>query len=152
MKSLLPFFLLTVLFADTKLGKPLELSNSMPVAEALGNGETLTGKTVQVRGKVTEVCQMAGCWMAIADASAPQKMIRIKVEDGVIIFPKDAIGKTAIAEGTLTRQVLTKEEALKELQNANAQPKMRAPDSTCILRTLKCLDPQTVCPEEHIGG
>ena len=117
MKTLLPFFLVTILFADTKLGKPLELSSSMPVAEALSNGDTLTGKTVQVRGKVTEVCQMAGCWMAIADASAPQKMIRIKVEDGVIIFPKDAVGKTAIAEGTLTRQVLTKEEALKEAEH-----------------------------------
>jgi hypothetical protein len=30
--------------------------------------------------------------------------IRIKVEDGVIVFPKSSAGKTAIAEGKFSKQ------------------------------------------------
>ena len=71
--------------------------------------EKFVGKTVQVKGKVTEVCQMMGCWMSLNDG---EKSIRIKVNDGDIVVPKDSIGKTAIAEGLLTRIDLTKDQAV----------------------------------------
>jgi len=45
------------------------------------------GKTVQVKGKITEVCQMMGCWIYVADAQGNK--IRVKVNDGEIVFPKD---------------------------------------------------------------
>lgn len=32
-------------------------------------------------------------------ASAEDATIRVKVDDGVIVFPKDAVGKQAVAEG-----------------------------------------------------
>jgi len=63
-----------------------------------------------VKGKVTEVCQMMGCWMNLTDGSG--KMIRIKVEDGDITFPKDSVGKMAVAEGKLTRSELSKEQVI----------------------------------------
>src|SRR5262245_55657032 len=87
--------------ADTKLGQPLTLKSSTPIKDVLSSPDQYAGKTVQVKGKITEVCEMMGCWTNLADDSG--KMIKIKVNDGEIVFPKDAVGKTAIAEGTLKK-------------------------------------------------
>src|SRR3954471_4251157 len=88
--------------AEQKLGKPLELKQPTPIATLLANPEPYLGKTVQVKGKITEVCQMMGCWMALSDVESG-KIMRVKVDDGDIVFPKDGAGKTAIAEGKFTR-------------------------------------------------
>ncbi len=110
--SLLALGLLSLLSAaDLKLGKPLTLTQASSVADLLAKPDALVGKTVQVKGKVTEVCQMMGCWMALADPESG-KSVRIKVNDGVIVIPKEAVGKTAVAEGSLSRLQLTKEQAL----------------------------------------
>jgi hypothetical protein len=95
--------------AEIKLGKPLTLKEPMPVADVLAKPADYVGKTVQVKGKISEVCQMMGCWMDLTN-DAGQK-IRIKVEDGEIEFPKDSSGKTAIAEGRLDKIELTREQA-----------------------------------------
>ena len=102
--------------AEVKLGKPLELKEPVSIAELTAKPDTYLDKIVQVKGKVTEVCQMMGCWMALADP-ATNKSIRIKVEDGEIVFPKDAPGKTAIAEGKLVKLSLTKEQAIAQAQH-----------------------------------
>ena len=52
---------------------------------------------------------MAGCWMALADDG---KLLRIKVNDGDIVFPKEAVGKMAVAEGKLEKSVLTREQTI----------------------------------------
>ena len=57
--------LATSALAEQKLGKPLTLTKSMAVGDVLANPAPLAGKTVQVKGKVSEVCQMAGCWMSL---------------------------------------------------------------------------------------
>jgi hypothetical protein len=96
---------------ELKLGKPLTLKEATPIAELSAKPEPLLGKMVQAKGKVTEVCQMMGCWMALVDP-ASQAMIRVKVKDGDIVFPKESVGKMAVAEGTLVRLQLTKEQAI----------------------------------------
>lgn len=101
---------LLCLAGEVKLGKPLELKSPMTVAEVNAKAAELTGKPVQVKGKVTEVCQMMGCWMQLVDGEG--NAIRIKVNDGDIVFPKDAPGKTAIAEGKLAKLELTREQAV----------------------------------------
>jgi hypothetical protein len=107
----------SLMFAgQLKLGKPLELSAPISVSEVTAKPDLYVDKTVQVKGKVTEVCQMMGCWMAIADP-ATNKSIRIKVNDGEIEFPKDAAGKTAIAEGKLVKISLTKEQAIAQAKH-----------------------------------
>ncbi len=98
------------------LGKPLTLKQPMNVGTVVSTPEPLVGKTVQVKGKVTEVCEMAGCWMALVDPETSQ-MIRVKVNDGEIVFPKEAIGKLAIAEGTLKKMVLTKEQTIARMKH-----------------------------------
>ena len=53
---------------------------------------------------------MMGCWMALAEPGK-QASLRVKVADGEIVFPKESVGKMAIAEGKLTKSELTKEQA-----------------------------------------
>src|SRR5690348_4166351 len=87
----------TVLFAaEVKLGKPLSQKEPMPLAALMSKPDQYVGQTVQVKGKITAVCQMMGCWMELTNDSGAK--VRIKVEDGDIVFPKDSAGKMAIAE------------------------------------------------------
>jgi len=65
---------------------------------------------VQVRGRASEVCLAMGCWMTVVDPVG-ERTIRVKVNDGEIVFPKSAVGKLAIVEGKLTRLELTREQA-----------------------------------------
>jgi hypothetical protein len=97
--------------AELPLGKPLTLDKPLPIGQLAASPERYVGKTVQVRGKVTEVCQMMGCWMQIVDP-ASGKSVRIKVNDGEIQFPKDAAGRIATAEGKWMKLQLSKEQAL----------------------------------------
>ena len=101
--------------ATQNLGKPLTLKKPAAIAKVMAKPDKFVGKTVQVKGKVTEVCQMMGCWMDLADGG---KSIHIKVDDGVIVFPKDSVGKQALAEGKLIKVVLTKEQAIAQAKHA----------------------------------
>lgn len=114
---LLPYLLAsaTLLAADLNLGKPLAIKAPVPISTLLENPANYVGKPVQVKGKITEVCQMMGCWMQIA--SDDGKSIRIKVNDGDIEFPKDSAGKTAVAEGKFTKTVLTREQAVAQAKH-----------------------------------
>lgn len=102
--------------ADLKLGKGLTLKETTGIETIYAKPDAYVGKQVQVKGKITEVCQMMGCWMNLVD-SASGKAIRIKVNDGEIEFPKDGSGKMAIAEGMLTRLELSKEQAAAEAKH-----------------------------------
>lgn len=116
-RLILAVVLASALFAaNQKLGKPLTLKESSTVAQITANPESFVGKTVQVKGKVTDVCQKMGCWMALADPQTNQTL-RIKVKDGEIVFPKDSVGKTAIAEGKLAKISLTKEQAIEQAKH-----------------------------------
>src|ERR1017187_1293374 len=96
--------------AEMKLGKPLTVKEPMPIASLLAHADDYVGKTVQVKGKITEVCQMMGCWIYVADAQGNK--IRVKVNDGEIVFPKDGAGRTVTAEGVFTKEDLTREQAI----------------------------------------
>ena len=96
--------------AEMKLGKPLTVKEPVPIASLLAHADDYVGKTVQVKGKITEVCQMMGCWMDLSNENG--QSIHIKVNDGEIEFPKDSAGKTALAEGQFTKEVLTRDQAV----------------------------------------
>jgi hypothetical protein len=95
--------------AEIKLGKPLTVKEPMPLATLLAKPADYVGKTVQVKGKITEVCQMMGCWLDLTNDEGQK--LRIKVNDGEIEFPKDAAGKMAVAEGQFNKLELTREQA-----------------------------------------
>lgn len=95
----------------TALGEALTLETITPVSDIVSRPEEFLGKRVLVKGVVTGVCQEQGCWMDIIGTSGADT-IQIKVDDGVIVFPKDAVGKQVIAEGNVEKLEMTKEEAL----------------------------------------
>ena len=100
--------------AEIKLGKPLTVKEPIPLATLLAKPADYVGKTVQVKGKITEVCQMMGCWLDLTNDEGQK--VRIKVNDGEIEFPKDAAGKMAVAEGQFNKLELTREQAAARAQ------------------------------------
>lgn len=115
MRFALIFPLTGALFAaDVRLGKPLALEKPTTLEAIYSAPGRYTGKLVQVKGRVTEVCQMMGCWMALADGA---RSIRIKVNDGDIVFPKDAPGRMARAEGKLEKIELSREQAIAQARH-----------------------------------
>jgi hypothetical protein len=82
-------------------GKGVTLKAATPIATLLAAPKDYLGKTVRVDGIVTAVCDKAGCWMDLRDEKADPKAktLRMKVNDGEIVFPVAAKGKKASIEG-----------------------------------------------------
>ncbi len=90
-----------------KYGQPLGLKDAVKVTEILANPDKYAGKKVRVKGLVTDVCEERGCWIKIG---ADKQEIMFKVEDGVMAFPMAAKGSPVVAEGTVSKRVLTVEQ------------------------------------------
>jgi hypothetical protein len=85
---------------DTKLGTGVSLKEVTPIAALVERPADFVGKTIRIDGVATAVCEHMGCWMAVApEGDAKATTIRLKVEDGVIVFPVSAKGKKVSAEG-----------------------------------------------------
>jgi len=97
--------------AVKKYGKDLTLKETTKISDIYAKPDAFNGKTVKVRGAIVEVCEMKGCWIALASDKEFQQM-RFKVDDGVIVFPLDAKGLTATVEGVVTITVETEADQL----------------------------------------
>ena len=99
------FALASVVIAaeETKLGAGVTLTEATPIATLVAKPADFVGKKVRVDGVATAVCEMMGCWMAVAsEDGANGATVRLKVEDnGPIKFPVTAKGKKVSAEGVL---------------------------------------------------
>lgn len=85
-------------------GRAPALDTVTPITEVITSPQRFDGRTVKVEGVVTAVCTHEGCWMALASPGAPEGgTVRIKVDDGVIVFPVTAKGKRATAEGRIEK-------------------------------------------------
>ncbi len=105
MQKYILLFVFTVLlslnlFADDakKYGKDITSTEKVKVSEILENPRSYEGKKVLVEGTVLNVCAKRGCWIELA-SDKEFESIRVKVKDGVIVFPMEAKGKTALVEG-----------------------------------------------------
>ena len=105
--------------AELKLGKPLTLKDPVSVSTLLAHPDDYSGKTVLVKGKISAVCQMMGCWMDLTDAGGTQR-IHIDVGHDSFQIPKDASGKTVLAEGRFTKSELTREQAIERAREEAA--------------------------------
>lgn len=90
------------------VGAGVTLAENTAVADILDRPESYVGRTVAVEGEVADVCQSAGCWLELRAADGP-RTLKVKVEDGVMVFPKDARGKRARAQGEVERLDLDRE-------------------------------------------
>ncbi len=102
--------------AATTYGKGVSAAEPVKLSDILAKPDAYVGKTVKVEGLVTDVCSKRGCWMRLAGDKEFQT-IRIKVQDGVIVFPMTAKGKKAVAEGVLQKFELTKEQAIEQAKH-----------------------------------
>ena len=74
------------------------------------------GKTVRVKGLVVDVCTARGCWLELA-GDRPHERIRVKVEDGAIVFPASARGRQAEVQGVVEVMRMCPDEALRFRRN-----------------------------------
>lgn len=88
--------------AKTSYGAGVTLAESTPIATLLEAPDEWVGEQVRVEGVIAEVCEMAGCWLELRAADG-DRVVKVKVEDGEIVFPVSARGKTAVAQGTFER-------------------------------------------------
>jgi len=118
-KHLVPALALVIALASpllaadaTVYGDGVTVEKATPISELLENPEAHVGQTVRVDGVITAVCKKRGCWIQVSDPDTG-KGIRIKVEDGVIVFPMESMGHRASAQGTFEAIHLTPEQAAK---------------------------------------
>lgn len=100
----------------TTFGDGITGEETTLISELLAQPEEFEGETVRVKGRVTNVCKKRGCWMSFASDEEFQEL-RIKAEDGVIVFPMEAKGKEGIAEGTFRTYELTMEQTVARRQH-----------------------------------
>jgi hypothetical protein len=94
-------FTATALAGDAEgkiYGDGVTLKMSTPIASILEKPEDFVGKQVRIEGVITGICKKRGCWMKISDPKTGDGL-RIKVTDGVIVFPYTSMGSKAAAEG-----------------------------------------------------
>lgn len=97
--------------AATDYGSGVTLPKATAISDIFARPDAWSGKTVRVEGKVVDVCTHRGCWMDLA-GDRPDQTIRVKVEDGVIVFPVSARGRKAAVQGVVETLSMCPEEAL----------------------------------------
>lgn len=93
-------------------GDGVSIAEPTPIADLLADPDAYLGKRVRVEGRVADVCPMKGCWMELAEGEDGGSVVRVKVEDGVIVFPSDAAGRPAAAEGVVEAIEMSRESYL----------------------------------------
>lgn len=102
---------------DATLGTEITLTEKTKISDILSDPESYLDKVVLVEGEVLDVCPKMGCWMELksdlpVEESDVAEKIKVKVKDGEIIFPMEAIGQNALVEGKVYKIELTEEEAI----------------------------------------
>jgi hypothetical protein len=90
-------------------GDGVAIEKATPVETLLSSPDDYIGKTVRVDGVITGACKKRGCWIQVTNPDTGDG-IRIKVDDGVIVFPYTSMGKRASAEGVFDAITLTPEQ------------------------------------------
>ena len=88
----------SVFAADSaRYGEGVTLDKAVAIEQLLAKPADYLGQEIRVDGTITGVCKKRGCWMQLTDEKG--NGVRIKVEDGVIVFPATSMGQKASAQG-----------------------------------------------------
>lgn len=117
MKKLLFFTLMLIMLSvqlltaqDGKLyGEKLTLKETVAVSAIMEDPESYLGQDVLIEGLVVDVCSKRGCWMEISSDKEYEK-IKVKVDDGVIVFPMSAKGHSALVQGKVYKISMSEEQ------------------------------------------
>lgn len=90
-------------------GEPLTPDLELvPIETIVAEPDAWAGKKVRIAGRITGVCAHQGCWIDLV--SPDNASLRVKVDDGVIVFPQDAVGHQATAEGEVELLEMSREQ------------------------------------------
>lgn len=81
------------------------------ISEVLENPDKFLDKEITVSGLIVDVCPKRGCWMMFASDKKFQTL-RIKVNDGEMVFPLSARGHEGFARGKLAGNQLSQEQTV----------------------------------------
>jgi len=96
---------------EITLGGEITLTEKTNISDILLDPDSYMDQTVLVEGEILDVCPKMGCWMELKSDDG-EGMIKVKVKDGDIVFPVEAIGETAVVEGTVYKIELSQEDAI----------------------------------------
>jgi len=84
--------------SPAQFGAPLGKSPVVALSDIVRDSSKYAKTTVKTEGKVTAVCQAAGCWMEIADTNGEA---HVRMSGHSFLVPKSASGRRARVEGTV---------------------------------------------------
>ena len=93
-------------------GDDFNYDSIQSISSLIDNANQFLDKQIVTEGKIVDVCPMKGCWIEIKDSDSDQ-IIRVKVQDDVIIFPQDSKEKKVIVNGVFTKIEFTEDQAIK---------------------------------------
>ena len=93
-------------------GDDFNYDSIQSIPSLIDNANQFLDKQIVTEGKIVDVCPMKGCWIEIKDSDSDQ-IIRVKVQDDVIIFPQDSKEKKVIVNGVFTKIEFTEDQAIK---------------------------------------
>ena len=104
------FLFSSLLFAEKgkKYGKGVTLKETTKISAILENPKSFVGKKVLVSGTIVGVCAHKGCWIDVGGDKEFEK-IKVKVNDGEIVFPLTAKGQSVLAEGIVEEIIIPKQ-------------------------------------------
>ncbi len=120
MKQFLLFILVSLSLSthannqDEVFGDGVDMDKLVAIETLLSSPDEFSEQTITVEGKVISVCDKKGCWMMITSGN---KQLRIKVDDGDMVFPFNAKDKTAFATGKLEALTMSKDKAIAYLSH-----------------------------------
>ncbi len=88
-------------------GEPMPEGDVVAIAEAAANPGAYEGKPAKFSGRITEVCQKKGCWVALEQDGHGA---RVMAKDHGFEVPRDASGP-AVAYGVLQVEPISEEHA-----------------------------------------
>ena len=87
-------------------GAPIPAEGAVvPVSVAAADADAYAGKSGRFSGRITQVCQMEGCWMMLEDNG---QVARVMMRDHAFSVPKDASGNAEVY-GVLSVKQLSRE-------------------------------------------
>ena len=110
----------------THYGSDFTLTEALTAAELLSAPEKFVDQNVLVEGKVTDVCQKAGCWMVITD---DETTMRVLMKEHGFAVDKGGTGATCRVEGTIVAREIDPEFVAhleSESTNVEAMPEKNA--------------------------
>jgi len=97
-------------------GAGANAKEAIKISEVLESPDKFLDKEITVAGLIVDVCPKRGCWMMFASDKKFQTL-RIKVNDGEMVFPLSARGHDGTARGKLVGNKLSQEQTIKHFQH-----------------------------------